>query len=79
MVRFKNRFVLVEVTPVARAGGRTHQLQQFSGDAMHCAMLARALKDSILANFGELGAGLTSSMHGEAECSPNPQCTCADH
>ena len=30
MVRFKNRFVLVEVTPVARAGGRTHQLQQFS-------------------------------------------------
>ena len=72
MVRFKNRYVLVEVTPVARAGGRTHQLQQFSGDAVHCAMLARAIKDSILANFGELGTGLTSSMHGEVDRSSTP-------
>ena len=71
-MRFKNRYVLVEVTPVARAGGRTHQLQQFSGDTVHCAMLARAIKDSILANFGELGAGLTSSMHGEADRSSTP-------
>ena len=64
MVRFKNRFVLVEVRPVARAGGRSDQLQRHAAEALHCAVLARALKEAILANFGELGVGLLASLHG---------------
>jgi hypothetical protein len=65
MVRFKNRWVLIEVQgePVLSKNGEGYELCHVP---LTAGMLHTALREAILANYGEYGLGcVLSSLNGK--------------